>query len=65
MNNSECKNATGIRRGERHPKANLTDHEVELVRKMREQDKMSYGEISLKMETPKTTIIDICLYNTR
>lgn len=65
MEKQESKKANGLRRGDRHPKAKLTDHEVELVRRMREQDKMSYGEIALKMETPKTTIIDICSYNTR
>lgn len=62
---TDPKNTKGLRRGENHPKANLTDHEVELVRNMREQEKMSYGAISQKMETPKSTIIDICSYNTR
>ncbi len=55
---------TGLLKGENHPKARLTDHEVELVRSLRDQG-WSYGKIALKMETPKTTIVDICLFNSR
>jgi DNA invertase Pin-like site-specific DNA recombinase len=54
----------GLRRGDRHPKATLTDHEVELVRKLRD-DGMSFAKIAAKFEIGKTTVIDICAYRTR
>ncbi len=58
------KQARGLRRGEQHPKAKLTDHEVELVRKMRD-DGLSFSQIADKMEIGKTTAQDICAYRTR
>jgi hypothetical protein len=54
----------GLRRGDRHPKATLTDYEVELVRKLRD-DGMSFAKIAEKFEIGKTTAIDICAYRTR
>lgn len=50
--------------GENHPKAKLTNHEVELVRSLKSEG-WSYGEIAKKMEVGKTTVIDICMYRTR
>jgi len=60
----KTKNRSGLVKGEKHPKAQLTDHEVELVRSLREKG-WSYGMIAHKMDTPKSTIVDICLYHTR
>lgn len=53
-----------LRRGENHPKAVLTDHEVELVRKLRDEG-MSFGQISAKFDIGKSTVRDICAYRTR
>ncbi len=51
--------------GERHPRVELTFHEVELIRKMHEQEGMTYAQIAEKMETPRSTIQSICRYETR
>lgn len=53
-----------LRRGESHPKAVLTDHEVELVRMLRSNG-MSFGQIAAKMGIGKTTARDMCAYRTR
>ena len=52
------------REGEGHYMAALTDHEVELVRSLREEG-YSYQWIADKMEVGKSTVADICLYKTR
>lgn len=54
----------GLRRGELHPKADLSDHEVELVRMMHEGG-MGYKKLAEKFDTPSSTIRDICKYLTR
>jgi DNA-binding CsgD family transcriptional regulator len=54
----------GLRRGENHPKAILTDHEVELVRRLRDGG-MSLGQIAAKFGIGKSTVIDMCAYRTR
>ncbi len=51
--------------GENHPNAKLTDHEVELVRCMHAHHGMSYREIALLLDVPKSTIRDIVLCRTR
>lgn len=54
----------GLRRGELHPKAVLTDHEVELVRQLHEQG-VGYKTLVKKFEVSKRSIRDICSYKTR
>lgn len=54
----------GLRRGENHPKAILTDHEVELVRRLR-TDGMSFAKIAAKFDIGKSTVVDMCAYRTR
>lgn len=49
----------GVRIGEDVPTVRWTDGEVESVRLLREAG-MSYGEISKKMEIPKSTVYAIC-----
>ena len=39
--------------------ARLSDHEIELVRELRESG-LSYGLIAKKLEAGKSTIFDIC-----
>ncbi len=53
-----------LKRGEKHPKAVLTDHEVELVRKLRDEG-MSFRGIAAKMDIGRTTACDMCAYRTR
>lgn len=55
---------SGVVKGENHPMATLTDHEVELIRQLRESG-MTFASLANKFEVGKTTIIDICAYRTR
>lgn len=54
----------GFPKGEAHPRARLTDHEVELIRQLREQG-MSLSKLADKFETYTSTIKGICDYKRR
>lgn len=58
-------NEQGVRLGETHPNADLTDHEVDLMRDLREKDHMSYAWLAEKFEVPKATVQKICQYQRR
>ncbi len=58
-------NANGNLIGESHPGAVLTDHEVELIRKMHEQDRMGYRRIAAALGVSRHTVRDICRYTRR
>jgi hypothetical protein len=58
-------NEKGLRIGEDHPNAKLTDHEVELVREMHEEYKISYTKLADKFEVSKGAIAKICRYERR
>jgi hypothetical protein len=49
----------GLRVGEYHPKAKLTDHEVDLLLKLRDAG-LKYSELMEKFEIPKATVKNIC-----
>ncbi len=51
--------------GQLHPKARLSDREVELLRHMREVDGWSYGQLALKFEISKDSVVRICRYRCR
>jgi len=51
--------------GQLHPKAKLSDHEVELIRKLREDDHWTYGQLARKFEVSKNCIVRICRYRSR
>lgn len=59
-------NARGNRIGESNPRASLTDHEVDLLREMRDERKddgthrYSLGFLALRFKLPKSTVQDIC-----
>lgn len=55
---------TGLRTGEDHPAARLTNHECEIVRQLSEGG-MSYQKIADKFEMPKATVASICNYRRR
>lgn len=57
--------ADSKREGQNHPKAVLSDHEVELMRQLRETDHWSYGRLAKKFEVSKTLVASICRYRTR
>lgn len=58
-------NEAGLRIGQCHHRAVLTDAEVELVREMHENDGMSYKTLANKFEVSKGTIAKICRYERR
>ena len=51
--------------GEAHPKARLTNHQVDLIRELREEHRMTYNELALMFSMPKATIAYICRYQRR
>ena len=67
----------GRRVGESHPRAKLTDHEVELIRQLAEGEVMrnaqgrfekrglTYAEIAAKFDVATETVKSICLYRKR
>lgn len=54
-----------LRRGDDHPKAKLTNREVELMRQLHEEDSLGYKKLSKIFETHVDTVRDICNYLTR
>lgn len=52
-------------KGQHHPKATLSDREVELLRSLREDDGWTYGQLARKFEISKNTVVRICKYRTR
>ena len=45
--------------GEKHPRSKMTDHEVELVRELKDAG-LTYIEIAQKFEVSKSCIAGIC-----
>lgn len=64
MHKTVAVNEAGLRIGEDHPNAELTDAEVELVRKLHEQG-LSYDDLAEKFGVSKWTIGRICRYERR
>lgn len=58
-------NEAGLRIGEGHPGAKLTDYEIEQIRILREEEGMTYGQLAAKFEQSKGTIAKICRYERR
>lgn len=52
-------NDQGRRVGETHPRAKFTDHEVELMRKLRGAG-WSFDRLAAAFECAKATVADIC-----
>lgn len=51
--------------GETHWKAELTDHEVDLMRGLHEEDGWGYRRLSKTFEVPRETVRSIVNYRTR
>jgi len=58
-------NEGGLWIGEDHPQARLTDAEVEMVRRLHEDDGMSYEALADKFDVSKWCIGRICRYQRR
>tara|TARA_R110000851_G_scaffold165169_2_gene309946 strand:+ start:155639 stop:155920 length:282 start_codon:yes stop_codon:yes gene_type:complete len=57
-------NEYGIRLGQYHHRSKLTDHEVELIRRLHEEG-LSYMQLADKFEVSKSAIAGICRYQRR
>lgn len=51
--------------GEAHHMARLTNHEVDLIRELHEEHRMSYRALAHMYSVPKATIARICRYERR
>lgn len=51
-------NEKGLRVGETHHRAKLTDQDVDLIRELHDEG-LSYREIAVKFEVSKSTVRDI------
>lgn len=58
-------NDRGWRVGEDHQRAKLTDHEVELMRRLHEVEKIGYRQLAKMFDIARTTVRDICNYRRR
>lgn len=58
-------NEAGIRIGESHPAAKLSDADVELIRELRDSYRLSYRIIAEKFEVSVSSIAKICRYERR
>lgn len=58
-------NDKGIRIGEHHPHAKLSNADVDRIRELREDEGKTYAEISRVFNVPKSTVSDICKYRRR
>lgn len=57
-------NEAGLRVGEDHPRAMLTDHDVELIRQLADGG-MLYRDIARKFDISKFTVGRICRFERR
>lgn len=55
----------GLRIGESHPNAKLTDQQVDQIRDLHEGKKTSYADLAVMFNVPKITIAKICTYERR
>lgn len=51
--------------GETHPRARLSDHDVDLIRELHEEHGLSYSVLAEKFDSSKSAIADICRYRRR
>lgn len=57
-------NEKGLRVGEDHPRAKLTNRDVELIRRLHEEG-MSYRKIAIKFDVSVMLVCYICTYRRR
>lgn len=58
-------NERGLRIGESHPRARLSDHEVDLMRTLHEEYHMGYTELAEKFECSVSGTAKLCRYERR
>jgi len=57
-------NDAGRRIGQDHPKAKLTDHEVEMIRQLHDEG-WGYRRLARVFEVSRTCIAELCRYENR
>lgn len=57
-------NDRGLRVGETHQNARLTNHEIDLIHELHDGG-MSYGALAEKFECSKSAIADVCKFRRR
>ncbi len=65
MQKTVAVNESGLRIGEDHQRAKLTEHEVELMRKLHEDEAMGYSRLTKVFDVSRTTVRRICNYQMR
>ena len=58
-------NEYGKRIGEGHPRARLTDEQIDRIRDLHEDHNLTYLQLSEMYSVPRTTIASICQYARR
>jgi hypothetical protein len=58
-------NENGKRIGDGHPRAVLSDAQVDRIRDLHEDHNLSYQQLAEMFSVPKTTIASICQYARR
>lgn len=58
-------NEAGRRIGETHPKATLTDHDVDLIRELHEEHGATYRDLADKFSVSVWSVRAICRYRVR
>lgn len=58
-------NESGRRVGESHPRAVLTDSQVDMMRELHEELGMGYRRLAAMFKVSKRTVRDICAYKRR
>lgn len=58
-------NENGLRIGEDHQRAKLTDHEVDTIRELHEGQGYGYRRLAKMFNVHRMTIRDICKYRKR
>lgn len=58
-------NERGTRIGQGHGRAKLTDHEVDCIRELHEEQGASYGYLLDWFDCSKSAIAEICRYQVR
>lgn len=58
-------NEKGVRVGEDHQRATLTDHDVELMRQLREEEGIGYKRLAQMFDTSVRNVRDIVNYKRR
>jgi ribosome-binding protein aMBF1 (putative translation factor) len=58
-------NEKGVRIGQGHQRAKVDDHDVDVIRELREEHGLTYRQLAEKYEVSKSLIRQICRYQIR